>query len=150
MLIAAQDTEGGDVEVQGSSRFDVQVHPCDGHRAEEMAVREGENATPVGGGQRDEVDRPRADLRGRLTARATVLVQLPSRSGFVDSFGGQTLVLSVLDLAKQWRQVRVGKSGDLRGVPCPLQGARVDSVEVQLAKAVAQGCGLLLAVSCER
>src|SRR4029077_1748819 len=79
-----------------------------------------------------------------------VLVKLPARTGFVDRRGGQSLVRAVLDLAKQRRELRVGKSRDLGCVPGTLQRARVNGIEAELGEAVAQRCSLLLAVSCER
>jgi hypothetical protein len=150
VLVVAQDAEGGNVEIEGTSSFDVQVHPRDGDRAKEVPVREGKNATLDGRGLRHEVHGPRADLSRRLTAWATVLVQLPARTGFVDGLGGQALVFAVFDLAKQRRDLGVGESSDLGRVPGTLQRARVHGVEVELGEAVAQGCGLLLAVRCER
>src|SRR5882672_9884742 len=37
VLIAPQDAERGYIEVEGTSRFDVQLHPGDCHSAEEVA-----------------------------------------------------------------------------------------------------------------
>ena len=70
---------------------------------------EGEHAPlPVTGRQGDEIVRPGVDLLGRLTARATVGVDLPVRILLVDLLCGQSFVAAIVDLAKKVGDLRVG------------------------------------------
>jgi hypothetical protein len=62
VFVVAQDAEGRDVEVQSCRRVDLQLHPGDRNRTQEMAVREREDAAVGGDGEGDEINCSRIDL----------------------------------------------------------------------------------------
>jgi hypothetical protein len=150
MFVTPQDAEGGDVEVKRYGCLDVEIHPGDGNGTEEVAVRERKNPAVAAGRECDEVRSPRIDLRRRLAAWGSVFEKLPDGSRFVDRLRGYALVIAVLDLAQQRRQLRVGEARDRGGETGALKRARVHRVEVDCLEAIAQSGGLLFAMSCER
>lgn len=150
MLVVAQETQGGDVEVERLGRTDVQLHPGDGDRPQKVTVREGEDSTIGGGRKRDELRRSRQHLGRRLSTGAPIPVKLPGRARLLDGLGGEALVIAVLDLPEQRGHLWIRKTRELRGSLRSLEWARVDGVEFQLRKTIAQSRGLLLSMGCER
>src|SRR5205085_2640193 len=88
--------------------------------------------------QGDEIVNPGVDLLGRLTAWATVGVDLPVRILLVDLLCGQSFVAAIVDLAQKVGDLRVGKPGQLRGLERALHGTRVDRLELHAAEPAAQ------------
>jgi hypothetical protein len=76
----AQKAQGGDVELQPRRRRDVQAHPGNCDRAEDVPVCEGEHPSAATVRKGDEFQRSRVDLCRCLAAGATVEVDLPSRA----------------------------------------------------------------------
>ena len=60
-------------------------------------------------------------LCGRLAAGAAVVEELPVGAVLVDLGCGQALVVAVVVLAEQVREVRIGKPGQLSGATCALE-----------------------------
>lgn len=150
LLVVAKDAQGGDVEVQRCGRPDLQLHPGNRDCTKDVAVREREDAAVGGGSERDKVYCPRIDLCRCLAAGTAVLVKLPTWARFVDRLRCDSLVLSVIDLAKQRRQLRVRGARDLGRTRCALKRARVHGVEVNLLETVTQRRCLLFTMGCKR
>src|ERR1700730_1950097 len=81
-----------------------------------------------------------------LASWAAVLVELPTWVQPLDLLPGHALEFAVVDFAKERRQLRVGKAGDLSCAPGALERARVDRVEVDFLQTVFETCCLLLTV----
>lgn len=150
MIVVAKDAERGHVEIERHGRRDVELHPGDRNGSKEVAVRESKDPAVDRGRERGEVQSPVIDLLGRLTARTSILVELPIRSRLVDLFRGLAFVVAVIDLAKQCSQLGFGEAGNLGSAPGALKRTRVDSVEMDLAQAVPQVRGLVLTVRGQR
>jgi len=138
VVAVAQNTEGGNVEIELSGRLDLQTHPRDCDGSEEVAVREGEDRAVCLQGEVDELLSPFEDLPRRFASRTPVLVQLPPRLRLTNLLCRLALVLAVLDLAKQWGEPRTREAGDLSSSSRPLEWARVDGVEMKFLQTVLQ------------
>jgi hypothetical protein len=131
VLVLPEHAQSRDVQEKPGGDLDIDLHPGDRHRPQDVAVGEGEHAAGASRRQRDEVHRSRVDLGRRFAARASVSVKLPAWSRFVDRFCSETFVFAVIDLAKKRGQLGVGKPRDLGRPPCALERARVNGVELE-------------------
>jgi hypothetical protein len=68
----------------------------------------------------------------------------------MDGFGGDSLVLAVVDLSEKRRDLSLREARDLGRAPRAAQGTRVHDVELETGQPGAKRCGVLFALSCER
>ena len=142
----AQHAHGGDVQQQPCCGSDIEAHPGDSHGAEDVAVREREDAAAAALCEVEELLGSLVHLCRCLAAWAAVFIDFPVRSGFVDRLRGDAFVIAVVDLPKKRGERGVGKPGDFGGARCTLKGARIDRVELEAGQTGSERSRLLLTV----
>jgi hypothetical protein len=149
VLVATQGAEGRHVEVERCRGPDVELHPRDRDRTQEVTVRKRKDSAVDCGclrGERKEVPRPPTNLLGRFSTRAPVFIELPAWMQLLNLLCCLALVLAVIDLPKQGRQLRLGETRDLCSSPGSLEWTRIHRIEMDFPQAVLQRCRLLLTV----
>jgi hypothetical protein len=149
VLVMPQHAQRGHVQQQPGRGGDVDAHPGNGHGAEDVAVRECQHAPVPGGCEGDEIERSLVYLCGCLAAGATVFVELPILARCMDLLRGDAFVIAVVNLAQEWREMRVGKAGDLGRMRCASQWARVHDVEFEACEPSPERCRFLFTVGRE-
>src|SRR4029077_13141858 len=106
-VVAHELAQGGHVQQQSGSRRDVEVHPGDRDGPDDVAVRKREHVAFALECEGDELTRARIGGGGGLASWAAVTKEVPAGMRLVDLGASQALVLAVVELLKEGRDLRV-------------------------------------------
>jgi hypothetical protein len=138
----AEDVEGAGVEHEVGGEFGILAEPARGEGAAHVAVGEDEGVAGHRAGAGDDEVGAGGDLREGFAAGARVSEDVPAGNFFANLFGGEALILAVIEFAEVVLDLGAfAKAGEFAGLAGALHGTGEDEGEGQAGEAMTKSGG---------